>query len=206
MKRRGFICSLGVASVGAGIIGTGAVSQITADRGVTLQIVQDPDAYLGLEERSTLATEHSPPTGNGTLRIDLTELNDFTVGSGFNKRASTEVVDPEAEFGGDALFSIRNQADRTTEVAGLTVGDPENLEQSKPNDPTEELEFVDDDDLRVEFFDVTDENRTAIDYDNPRKLVPGDAIGIGVRVIVPESIEKGEHNVVVMFHAVETDS
>lgn len=204
MKRRGFIISFGAVSAAASAIGTGAVSQITADRGVSLRIIQDQDAYLGLESQSDLAFENSSPTGKGTLKIDLTELNDYTIGTGFNKGSTTEVVDPE-EFGGDALFAIRNQSDRTIEVAGVTVGDPENLEQSKPNDPEEELTFVDEDDIRIEFFDVLDENREAIDYDNPAQLETGDAIGIGVRVIIPDSVETGENDVVVLFDATETD-
>jgi hypothetical protein len=174
---------------------------VTADRDVNVRIVQDQDAYLGLESRSNLVSEDSPPTGDGTITIDLTKLNDYASGSGFNKAATTEIVDPEA-FGGDALLAVRNQSDRVVEVSAGTVGAPSNLEQAKPRDPSDDFDFVDDG-IRIEFFDVLDSERVAIDDDHPRTLGVGDALGLGLRVIVPESASLGEHTILVLFRALE---
>lgn len=49
MKRRHFILLLGGASSGALGIGTGAFSSVEADRGVEVNVVEDENAYLGLE-------------------------------------------------------------------------------------------------------------------------------------------------------------
>lgn len=50
MKRRHLILLLGGASSGAMSIGTGAFSSVEAERGVEVNVVEDDEAYLGLEE------------------------------------------------------------------------------------------------------------------------------------------------------------
>lgn len=206
MKRRRFIFGLGAAtSVGTGVIGSGAVSQITADRDANLTIIQDQDAYLGIisQTSSDLVEENSPPTGNGIIQVDLTEFNDIAVGDGFNKRATTELTDP-VEFSGPSLFSIRNQSDRNVEFAAETVGDTENLNDLRPIEPEDPIPEPDDDQIDIELFDVTDDNREAIDQESPRTLEPGGfGIGVGIRVIVPESVETGEHNIIMLLRATE---
>lgn len=204
MKRRSFLFGVSAAaSVGTGVIGTGAVSQITADRNVNLNIVQDSDAYLSLipQTSSDLVEIDNPPTGKGVIQFDLTEFNDFAVGSGFNKRATTELTDP-VDFSGDALFAIRNQTDRDTEVAATTVGG--DLEDIRPVEPDEKIPEPSDDQIQIELFDVTDPDRVAIDQDAPRTIKPGGSgIGIGLRIIVPETAQTGNHDVTVLFRATE---
>lgn len=206
MKRRNLLFGLGTAaSVGTGVIGTGAVSQITADREFNLSIVQDQDAYLGIQSSTPtdLVSESSPPTGKGIIQIDLKEFNDLAVGSGFNKRATTELTDP-AERSGPALFSVQNQSDRDVEFAAVTVGDKDDLDEVRPTGPDETIPEPSDDQIKIELFDVTDDEKKAINQDAPRTLEPGKlGIGLGIRVIVPSSIETGEHNVIMLLRATE---
>lgn len=206
MKRRNLLLGLGTAaSVGTGVIGTGAVSQITADREFNLSIVQDKDAYLGIQSSTPtdLVGENSPPTGSGIIQIDLTEFNDLAVGSGFNKRATTELTDP-ADRSGPALFTVQNQSDRDIQFAAATVGDTDDLQDIRPIGPDEKIPKPADDQIQIELFDVTDNQRKAINQNTPRTLEPGEiGIGIGVRVITPSSVETDEHNVIVLLRATE---
>ena len=63
MKRRHFILLLGGASSGALGIGTGAFSSVDAERGVEVDVVDDPSAYLGLKR---LAAADSVPIDEET--------------------------------------------------------------------------------------------------------------------------------------------
>jgi hypothetical protein len=56
MKRRHLILLLGGVSSGAMSVGTGAFSSVEADRGVSVNVVDDEDAYLGLEVENRIAT------------------------------------------------------------------------------------------------------------------------------------------------------
>ena len=202
MKRRKFVFGCGIiTSVGMGAIGTGAISQVTADRDTNLQIAQDSNAYLGITSETN--SELVGTTSKGTLQIDLTEFNDLAVGDGFNKRASTELTDP-TESGDPALFSVQNQSDRDVELAAVTVGDTGDLEDIRPVAPDEPIPEPSDDQIQIELFDVTDGSRTAIDQSDTRTLSPGGGgIGVGLRVIVPESATIGEQNIVVLLRATE---
>lgn len=201
MKRRNFVVGFGIiSSVGMGI-GTGAISQVTADRNVNLRIAQDSNAYLGIESRTD--SDLVGTTSEGTLQIDLTEFNDLVDGTGFNKRATTELTDP-TDNANPALFGIQNQSDRDVEFAAVTVGDTTDLDDLRPIEPEEDIPEPGDDQIRIELFDVTDDSRTAIDQNNKRTLSPGeDGIGAGLRVIVPESANTGEQNIIILLRATE---
>lgn len=167
MKRRQFVLGLGAASVGsAGVVGTGAFSELTADRDVNLRIAADRNAYLRLEDTSAVTEE---TVDRNILKIDLTEINTFQQvdGEGFNKRSIYELDNVKAGENrrrSGSIFAVRNQSDRRIEFAGETVDD---------EGPT------------IELYDVTDDSRTAIDEDNPYELAVGASVGIGLRIIVP---------------------
>lgn len=186
MKRRNFVIGVGAASVGsAGAIGTGAFSSITADRDVQLRIARDDNAYLEFDPLSKLSSLDS----KGILEVDLTKFNDLSDGEGFNKRSVYEVTsaDGDATVG---VFGIRNQSDRKIEFASTTVSDIEAVENSgEPG--TLDYDALDDTDPRIEFFDVADDARTAIDGDNPVKLPTGQQILVGLRIIVPSEANLG---------------
>ncbi|MDB2223861.1 hypothetical protein PM023_04130 [Halorubrum ezzemoulense] len=54
MKRRTLILLLGGASSGAMSVGTGAFSNVSAERGVSVNVVEDDEAYLGLNQTANL--------------------------------------------------------------------------------------------------------------------------------------------------------
>lgn len=81
MKRRHLILLLGGASSGAMSIGTGAFSSVEAKRGVAVNVVEDENAYLGLQQNRTVVPvdkDASPgEEGNGRNGF-LTVTNQFT--------------------------------------------------------------------------------------------------------------------------------
>lgn len=187
MKRRHFIIGFGATTVGsAGAVGTGAVGQIVGDRDVNLRIAADHNAYLKLEDTSSVT--YSDPERD-ILEIDLTAISDFphVEGEGFNSRSVYELdnvkPDPDRDPGRE-IFAIRNQSDRRLEVAAETV---------------------DEEGPVIELYDVTDEERQAIDDANPRTLDTGESVGIGLRVIVPAGTDLGEYTQMVRISATEVE-
>jgi hypothetical protein len=192
MNRRKFILGVGGVSVGsAGVIGTGAFSNITADRDVTLRIAADNNGYLEFDPVSELTTI---PHG-GVTEFDLTQFNEIpdVDGKGFNKRSVFEITGTSRDQY-EGVFALRNQADRQIEFASTTVGDINEIE--KPNDPGE-LDFnaLSESDPRIELFEIDDSNRTAIDDDNWVELDIGFQTALGFRLIVPEVADLGSHTI-----------
>lgn len=198
MKRRRFIIGVGAASVGsAGVIGTGAMSSITADRDVQLRIARDDNAYLGLDPTSELA---KIPEDSGELELDLTRFNEISDGEGFNRR-SVYVITKTSRDAQPGVFQITNQSDRSVKIASTTVSDVDDIE--KPNEPGDlGYDQLDEDDPRIELFEIG-EGRTTIDAKNPYTLKEGHAVAVGLRVIVPEGAELGSQTIHQIIQAVE---
>lgn len=97
---------MGGAALGSSlVIGTGAFSSVDADRGMTVEVVEDPDAYLGMD-RCHDANGNAYPNGDyvnlkdGLLSIDLSDSNPNVSGDGVNAEAITEI---------NNVFQICNQ-------------------------------------------------------------------------------------------------
>ena len=135
MQRRNFLIGVaGTAIGGSALVGSGAFSSVEADRGVTVAVADDNDAYLGLEAvRDDIISDDGD---EGQLYLDLgsettNEETDYE-GEGFNREAITEI---------DGVFRITNQGTETVDleiendVGGLetTLQDPDNR---GPGDPT----------------------------------------------------------------------
>ena len=110
MERRKFVIGMGsIAAGSAAAVGTGAFTSVSADRGVTVEVDDDNDAYLGLEaERDDIISDDGD---DGQLTLDLgsqttNEGTDYE-GEGFNKEAITEV---------DGVFRITNQGTDTVDL------------------------------------------------------------------------------------------
>jgi hypothetical protein len=80
MNRRNVLIGLGAVAAGGGaVLGSGAFSQVEADRTMTVQFSDDSSAELTLSPTSTYAsTETSNDSANGasTLLIEFSNLND----------------------------------------------------------------------------------------------------------------------------------
>ncbi|MDB2283239.1 hypothetical protein PM030_15310 [Halorubrum ezzemoulense] len=87
MKRRTLILLLGGASSGAMSVGTGAFSSVEAERGVEVNVVEDDEAYLGLEQVADVV-----PPGERTKALRVT--NQFTSALNFKE---VRVTDGDAE-------------------------------------------------------------------------------------------------------------
>jgi len=128
MQRRKFIIGTGaLAAGGAAALGSGAFSSVSADRGVTVEVADDNDAYLGLEAKRSDIISEDGEDGQLTLDLGSQTTNEGTdyEGEGFNKEAITEV---------DGVFRITNQG---TETVDLEIeNDVDGLETTlqNPND------------------------------------------------------------------------
>ena len=77
MKRRNFLVGAGAASIGgSALLGSGAFSRVESRRDMTIQVAEDPDAYLGMDAcqddgNTTPNSSFTEIDGNGHLRIDM---------------------------------------------------------------------------------------------------------------------------------------
>lgn len=94
MERRKFLLGAGSTALGASaLVGSGAFSSVDADRGMTVEVVHDDNAYLRLVDSSA----YSQYDGAGHLELDF---GNNGRGSGLNDEADSEFVD---------VFRIQNQ-------------------------------------------------------------------------------------------------
>jgi hypothetical protein len=103
MQRRKYLAALGsLAAGGAAIGGTGAFTQVSANRGVSVNLANDNNAYLALKSSSNRNRndEYVVYENDGTLSIDMTSNNPNLQGNGINDDAVTIIRD---------MFDIVNQ-------------------------------------------------------------------------------------------------
>ncbi|WP_423750619.1 hypothetical protein [Salinirarus marinus] len=102
MQRRKYLAAIGsLAAGGAAAMGTGAFTSSVSGRDVSVNVVQDPNAYVGInptDERSSL--------DNGQLSLDFSDSSNGA--NGLNPNSRTSFHD---------LFEIRNQGDNDVVAA-----------------------------------------------------------------------------------------
>lgn len=103
MERRKFVIGVGsLAAGGAAAMGTGAFSSVEAERGVSVEVADDNNAYLGLKaERDDIISDDG---ADGQLTIDLGSQTTEKGGEGFNDEAVTTI---------EGVFRITNQGTQT---------------------------------------------------------------------------------------------
>lgn len=121
MDRRKFVLSVGALAGGGVAIGTGAFSNVQAERDVSVTVADDASAYLGIQPGDGPNGNYADTTGSDALAIDLTGDND-NIGSGI---AGGEGVNANAITGIADLFKIQNQGTQEIdlEVAPLAFAD-----------------------------------------------------------------------------------
>lgn len=122
MERRKFVLSVGTLAAGGGVaIGTGAFSNVQAERDVAVTVSEDASAYLGIQPGDGPNGNYADTTGSDALAIDLTGDNG-NIGSGI---AGGEGVNANAITGIADLFTIQNQGTQEIdlEVAPLAFAD-----------------------------------------------------------------------------------
>lgn len=165
MQRRKFIIGLGALSAGtAAAMGTGAFSAVEADRGFSVDVADDANAYLAL----TSASEYAEENG-GTIELDFSESNPTDKGGeGVNKNATTMFLH---------LFTIKNQG---TETVGIQIDRPD-----LPGGATNHVHFFvgEHGGGTLSAYEKS-EMSSELDYANPgdddRVLEPGDDLPVGL--------------------------
>lgn len=119
MNRRNVLIGVGAAAVGSGIVfGSGAFTQVSADRDITIQVDDDSQALLELNANGDLDSVFDD---NGQLTIDSNELSGNAEAEGFNNNAWVEIggTDEDAFGEGDVTdeaFEVRNNFDQEIDV------------------------------------------------------------------------------------------
>ncbi|MFW5905312.1 MAG: hypothetical protein ACOCUO_00520 [archaeon] len=168
MDRRKFLLGIGASAVGgSALIGTGAFSRVEAQRSVTIQVAEDPEAYLGLDKCDTPNGSYAHLDGDGHLAILMDPTNphhtgDKTpdgLGAGINSNSDTWF---------DNVFQICNQG---KEAACVWIEDHE------------DWPYVtgDEEERRVEFYLGADDEDSIIGEGNAFDLDVGDCVCVGIR-------------------------
>lgn len=158
MERRNFLIGIGGSAVGgSALIGSGAFDRIESDRGISVAVSEDPDAYLGLGPcDSPHGDEYVRLDENGHLRVDI----------GANS-ADGEGVNTNSRTWFDDVFQLCNQS---TDSACVWIEDDEEW-------------LSEDGERRIEFYVDGDRNTSIMGKENGIALGTGECtcIGIGVR-------------------------
>ena len=166
MERRKFLVGLGSASIGgSALLGSGAFSRVESHRDVTIQVAEDPDAYLGLSKCNTPNGSYVEIDEKGHLAIRMDEENptigDSPLGLGINSNSITQF---------DRVFQICNQG---KEAACIWIGDDIDW-------PVVTGEYPYEGKRRVEFYLEDEPTRSLIGEKNRVVLGVGECTCVGV--------------------------
>jgi len=172
MKRRKFLLGVGsAAAAGSALIGSGAFSRVEAQRSVTIQVAEDPNAYLGLDKcqvggGETPNSSYAHLDDLGHLKIFMDDENptigDSPLGEGVNS-------DSTSWF--DNVFQICNQGKEDVCV---------HIEDN-PDWPQVPDGETDAGDRRVEFYLGDQRSTSLIGEENSILLPLGECICVGIR-------------------------
>ena len=177
MKRRHFLIGTGTTAIGgSALLGSGAFSRVESQRGVTVQVAQDPDAYLGMDKCRIDGTE-TPNSSyawlddKGHLEILMNPENptvgESPLGDGINSDSRTWF---------DNVFQLCNQG---KQLVCVWIQDDD------------DWPFYDDDERQVEFYLGTDRDRSIIGEENAVVLPLGECVCVGIRT-TSLSLSEGE--------------
>ncbi len=161
MERRKFLVGVGATSIGgSAILGSGAFSRVESDRAVTIQVAEDPDAYLGLDECDTLhGDNYVGIDSNGHLSVDISENPNGGEGVNSNSRTWFHNVFQICNQGKeDACVWIQKDDDWPVVDAGEYKGEP-----------------------RVDFYLEDDDETSIVGAENAQEVDLGECYCIGIR-------------------------
>ena len=124
MNRRNVLIGLGAVAAGGGAaLGTGAFSQVEAQRTVTVNTDGDASALVGLATGAT--STGVVQVTNGTLEINFDNAGS---GSGVNLDAKTTVGEEDGSSVTTSAFEITNNSDNTVEITfSISLNSNQNL-------------------------------------------------------------------------------
>lgn len=172
MNRRKVLISVGAVISGAtAAVGTGAFSNATVQRDVTVSVVSDDEAILRMDPNSDLPnSDYATETADGVLTVDISEAGDNVAGDGISPNAKTTL---------EETFPIENQGEETVQVSvtsdELANQDPERFEVFATNVPGEDDEF------RTNLLEGTDDLPV---------IGPGKSFDVGIEIDVPDDVSE----------------
>ena len=172
MKRRKFLLGVGSATAaGSALIGSGAFSRVEAQRSVTVQVAEDPNAYLGLDKcqvdgGETPNSSYAHLDGDGHLKIYMDEDNP-TIG----ESPLGEGVNSDSTSWFDNVFQICNQGKEDVCVHIEDNDDWPTVPDGEPHAG----------DRRVQFYRGDNRSTTLIGEENAVALPLGECICVGIR-------------------------
>jgi hypothetical protein len=172
MKRRNFVIGLGAASVGgSALLGSGAFTRVESQRSVTVQIAEDPNAYLGMDKcPESPNASYAWLDDNGHLEVLMNPENP-TVG----ESPLGEGVNSDSTSWFDSVFQVCNQGKQD---ACLWIQDSEDW----PRVPDDEAQFGEAaGERRVDFYLNGDDEVSLIGRDNAILLPLGECICVGIK-------------------------
>lgn len=183
MKRRD-ILGLAATTLGASLtMGSGAFNTVRADREITVDIVNDVEAYLRIDPLGT-TNKNDETLGRSdqpgmvtTIQFPGTyeEINDLVEGDG---------AGPDSEYYFDNLVEVGNQGTNRIKVFSASSGDI----------------------TQVAIYDSSDEDRTLLtDEDSGVELGTGDIFEAGI-YINTHGMDTGEYEGTLTFAANAIDS
>ncbi len=157
MKRRNFLIGAsGTALGGSALLGSGAFSRVESQRAVTIQVAEDPNAYVGLDGCDT-------PHGDNYVSLD--EKGHLTVDIGENPNGG-EGVNSDSYTWFDNVFEVCNQGKEDT---CLYVYE------------SDDWPMTDDGEPRVDFYLGDDRETSILGADNAALLELGECSCVGIR-------------------------
>ncbi len=168
MQRRQFLIGAGSAALGgSALLGSGAFTRVESHRSVTVQVSEDPSAYLGLAKCPGSANgSYAWLDGEGHLEVlmnpDNPTIGETPLGEGVNSDSSTWF---------HSVFQLCNQGKEA--VCVYIEDDP-----AWPTVPEGERDAGE---RRVEFYLRDDPERSLIGESNALVLPVGECVCVGLR-------------------------
>jgi len=107
MRRRKYLGVVGLLAASlTAVTGTNAFTDMTANRQVGVEVVEDADAYLGLARTGSDSSGAFVDVSDGTVSFDFSSSNGDVSGDGFNPNSVTVI---------DSLLQVTNQGTQSVE-------------------------------------------------------------------------------------------
>ena len=169
MDRRRFLIGAGSAAIGgSALLGSGAFSRVESQRGVAINVAEDPDAYVGLDRCPDSPNQSYIDFDKGHLQIDMSKSNPTDDGG--------EGVNSDSRTWFDRVFQICNQG---KEKACVWIEDDD------------DWPMYDDEERRVEFYREQQPMVSLIGQENAIGLATGDCVCVGIRTTT-KSLSEGD--------------
>lgn len=165
MQRRKFLYGVGASAIGgSALVGSGAFTRVESQRNVTIEVAEDPDAYLGLDGcPDSPNSSYTNIDDSGHLEVDMSPDNATDAGGqGVNSDSFTYF---------DDVFQVCNQG---KQKVGIWIDEFDTPELHGDYDGDYDA---------VEFYLNGDETDSLVGADNAFPLGVGECICVGIRTV-----------------------